>query len=133
MFMYRALALPDQYVDVGAGIRAWGLDGSIALNQGALPAATVTNGLSWADPMIAARYHDDIGNGFSATAYGDVGGFGAGAHIDWQVVGTIDYAYNSWIDFHGGLRSLNFSYGARLCGNGSGTAVRRIPGSGRLL
>src|SRR5262249_5446636 len=27
MFLYRPFALPDQYVDVGAGFRAWGFDG----------------------------------------------------------------------------------------------------------
>src|SRR5215510_15095628 len=26
------------------------------------------------------------------TAYGGVGGFGVGAHTDWQVLGTIDYS-----------------------------------------
>jgi hypothetical protein len=52
-------------------------------------------------------------SGFSATACGDIGGFGIGAHIDRQVAGTIDYAINSWVDPHHGLRSLNFSYGAR--------------------
>ena len=112
MFMYRPIIQPDQYVDVGLGVRAWGLAGNLSLSEGALPAISVANGLSWADPLIGARYHRDLGNGFGATAYGDVGGFGLGAHIDWQVVGTIDYAFNSWIDLHGGLRSLNFSYGA---------------------
>jgi hypothetical protein len=72
----------------------------------------VSNGLSWADPLIAARYHRELGNGYSATAYGDLGGFGIGAHFDWQLVGTIDYALKSWIDLHVGFRSLNFSYGA---------------------
>ena len=112
VFLYRAIAMPDQYVDVGLGVRGWGLDGSISLSQGLLPAVAVSNGLSWADPLIAARYHHDLGNGFSATAYGDVGGFGAGAHFDWQLLGTIDYAANSWIDLHGGFRDLSFSYGA---------------------
>jgi hypothetical protein len=111
MFLYRPISLPDQYVDVGAGVRGHGLAGSIVLNGGLLPPANVSNSLSWADPLIAARYHHDLGNGFSATAYGDIGGFGLGAHIDWQLVGTIDYALNSWIDLHGGFRSLNFNYG----------------------
>jgi hypothetical protein len=111
MFLYRAVAQPDQYVDVGAGVRAWGLEGNLSLNQGLLlPAFNVSNGTAWADPLIAARFHRDFGNGWGATAYGDVGGFGVGAHIDWQVIGTIDYQANSWIDLHGGFRSLNFSY-----------------------
>lgn len=116
MFFYRAIASPDQHLDVGAGVRAWGLDGSIALDQGLLPSVSVADGLSWADPMIAARFHQELGNGFGATAYGDVGGFGVGAHIDWQVLGTIDYTLKPGIDLHAGFRSLNFNYGAPRAG-----------------
>jgi len=60
-----------------------------------LSPATASNGGSWADPLLAARYHRDLGNGYSATVYGDIGGFGIGAHLDWQLVGTTDYALNS--------------------------------------
>jgi hypothetical protein len=112
MLMYRSIIQPDQYVDVGIGARAWGLAGNISLDEGILPSVSVANGLSWGDPLIGARYHRDFDNRFGATAYADVGGFGAGAHIDWQVVGTIDYSYDSRIDLHAGLRSLNFNYGA---------------------
>jgi len=112
VFLYRALAAPDQYVDVGIGVRGWGLAGGISLNEGLLPALNVSNGLSWADPLLAARYHRDLGDGFSLTAYGDVGGFGLGAHLDWQLIGTIDYAVASGVDLHAGFRSLNFNYGA---------------------
>ena len=112
--LHRALALPDQSADIGFGFRAWGLDGQIALSgrRQRLPAVTVVNGLSWADPLIAARYHYDFGNGFAATAYGDLGGFGLGAHFDWQLLGTLDYALRPGLDLHFGFRSLNFSYGA---------------------
>jgi len=111
MFLYRPFVQPDQYIDVGLGVRAWGFDGAITLNEGLLPAFNAANGLSWADPIFGARYHRELGNGFSATAYGDVGGFGAGAHIDWQLVGTIGYTLNSWVELHGGFRSMNFNYG----------------------
>ena len=114
VFLYRALALPEQNADIGLGFRAWGLDGQIALNprRQRVSPVTVANGLSWADPLIAARYHYDFGNGFAATAYGDLGGFGVGAHFDWQLLGTIDYALRPGLDLHAGFRSLNFSYGA---------------------
>jgi hypothetical protein len=46
------------------------------------------------------------------TAYGDVGGFGIGAHVDWQVIGTVDYALNPLWNLHLGYRSLNFNYQA---------------------
>ena len=67
-------------------------------------------GAGWGDPLLAGRYHYDFGNGFGATAYGDVGGFGLGAHTDWQVMGTLDYPLNSWINLRAGYRSLNFNY-----------------------
>jgi len=43
-----------------------------------------------------------------------VGGFGIGAHIDWQILATIDCALQPSTDLHAGFRSLNFNYaGAR--------------------
>jgi hypothetical protein len=111
VFLYRAIAAPDQYVDVGLGFRVWSVDGQIALNQGRLPAETVSSGFTFADPLIAARYHLELGNGFGTTLYGDLGGFGVGAHFDWQLVGTIDYAMRPGVHLHAGFRSLNFSYG----------------------
>ncbi len=77
-----------------------------------LPAVNISHGGAWADPLLAVRYHRELGNGFSATGYADVGGFGAGANVDWQLVATIDYAWKPGLDLHGGFRSLNFDYGA---------------------
>jgi hypothetical protein len=112
MFLYRTAVSPTDYVDLGIGVRVWGVDGTIALSRGLLPADTLTRGTAWADPMIAARYRRDLGNGLSATAYGDVGGFGAGANIDWQLIATLDYAIRPGIELHAGFRSLNFSIGS---------------------
>ena len=79
---------------------------------GFIPTVSVSRSRTWADPLIAARYHRDFGNGFGLTAYGDVGGFGIAAHADWQISGTLDYAWKSWLDLHVGYRSLNVSYQA---------------------
>ena len=110
VFLYRVLALPDQNADIGLGFRAWGLDGEIALNQlrRRLPPVTIANGLSWADPLISGRYHFDFGNGLGATASGDLGGFGVGAHFDWQLLGTIDYALRPGLDLHAGFPEPEF-------------------------
>lgn len=114
MLMYRAVAMPDQYVDVGVGFRAWGFDGDITLSPRfqRLRAVTVSHGGAWADPMIAVRYHRELGNGFAATGYADVGGFGAGADVDWQLMATLDYAWKPGLDLHAGFRTLNFNYSA---------------------
>ena len=71
---------------------------------------TIPEFATWGDPLIAARYHYDFGNGWGLSAYGDVGGFGVGAHVDWQLIGTIDYALKPWAALRLGYRSLNFDY-----------------------
>jgi hypothetical protein len=106
--LYRFLEDPAQFADAGLGFRAWGFASRVALNPGLLPGVSVNPGGGWTDPLIGARYHRDLGNGFSLTAYGDVGGFGVGAHTDWQVLGTVDYSLNPSWNLHLGYRSLNF-------------------------
>jgi hypothetical protein len=108
--LYRLFEEPNQYADLGGGFRAWGFGVNVRLNPGLLPGASVNQRAGWGDPLLAGRYHYNFGNGFGGTAYGDFGGFGLGAHTDWQVMGTVDYALNSWIDLHLGYRSLNFNY-----------------------
>jgi hypothetical protein len=112
VILYRALEDPVQFADAGLGFRAWGFSMNVNLNAGLLPAASVSRSAGWTDPLLAGRYHRDLGNGFGLTAYGDVGGFGVGAHIDWQVMGTVDYAPNPWLNLRLGYRSLNFNYQA---------------------
>ena len=112
VLLYHVLDQPVQSLDAGAGVRAWGFSAGLTLNGALLPTAGANRSASWADPLIAARYHRELGDGFGLTAYGDVGGFGVGAHVDWQVIGTVDYALKSWVALRLGYRSLNFNYTA---------------------
>jgi hypothetical protein len=116
ILFYRGLDSPEQYIDVGAGVRPWGFSATMTLNPGLLSRRVITRDVSWADPLIAARYHRELGNGFGVTGYADIGGFGIGADLDWQLLGTVDYAYNSSVSFHAGYRSIHFDYqpGTRL-------------------
>ncbi len=82
------------------------------MNGRLLPTASVTRTAGWADPLLAARYHRDIGDGLGVTVYADLGGFNVGARVDWQVIGTIDYAVTPSLALRLGYRSLNFNYQA---------------------
>jgi hypothetical protein len=112
LLLYHVIDQPVQSLDAGGGFRAWGFTSQLTLNGRLLPTANVTRSAEWGDPLVAARYHRELGNGFALTAYGDVGGFGVGAHADWQIVGTVDYALKSWVALRAGYRSLNFNYTA---------------------
>ncbi len=112
-FLYRLLDHPNQTIDAGLGFRFWDVSADTILNgRGVIPTVSVSDSGSWTDPLIAARYHCDFGNGFGLTGYGDVGGFGIAAHADWQITGTLDYALEPWMDLHVGYRSLNVRYSA---------------------
>ncbi|MGH7048144.1 MAG: hypothetical protein ACREE2_17350 [Stellaceae bacterium] len=110
--LYHWLDQPKQSLDGGIGFRAWSFNANLTLNGLIAPATSVTRQANWADPLIALRYHRDFGEGFGATAYGDIGGFGVGAHIDWQVFGTLDYALSPRASLRIGYLSLNFNYTA---------------------
>jgi hypothetical protein len=117
LLLYRPFEQRTQYADLGIGFRAWGFSANLTLNPGILPGQSVNRSAGWVDPLIAGRYHIELPSGFlpsgfGLTAYGDVGGFGVGAHSDWQVMGTIDYTLKPWVDLHLGYRSLNFDYTA---------------------
>jgi hypothetical protein len=113
LFLYHALDQPFQELDVGGGFRAWEFSTRLTLNGGLLPTVNVSRAAGWADPLLAARYHRDFSDGFGLTVYGDFGGFDvAGAHVDWQVIGTLDYALKPWATLRLGYRSLNFNYQA---------------------
>jgi hypothetical protein len=110
LLLYHVIDEPVQSLDAGGGFRSWGFSANLSLNGRLLPSASVTRSGGWGDPLIALRYHRELGQGFGVTAYGDVGGFGVGAHVDWQLMGTIDYTLKPWVALHLGYRSLNFNY-----------------------
>jgi hypothetical protein len=112
VFLYHAVEQPLQSIDAGAGFRGWGVSTVTTLNPGILPGTSVTASGGWTDPLIAARYHRDFGNGLGLTAYGDLGGFDLNAHNDWQIIGSLDYAWKPWVSLHLGYRSLNVTYQA---------------------
>lgn len=116
LLLYHAVEQPIQSLDAGVGFRAWGISSRLTLNGGLLPTVAVNRRAGWGDPLIAARYHRDFGNGFGLTAYGDVGGFGVAAHADWQVLGTLDYDLKPWVALRAGYRSLNVSASSSTLG-----------------
>jgi hypothetical protein len=82
----------------------------LSLNPGLLPATSVIRSDGGTGPLLGGLYRREPRNGLGLTAYGDVGGFGVGAHVDWQVIGTVDYAASPTRCYHiallPGARSL---------------------------
>ena len=57
-FLYRLFERPAQTIDGGLGFRWWGASADTTLvGRGPVPTQSVSVSGSWADPLIAARYH----------------------------------------------------------------------------
>jgi hypothetical protein len=68
---------------------------------------------NWFDPVVAARVGVPLGGKWSASAYGDVGGFGIGSDITWQATGSVNYQVNHKLRLGLGWRSfkVHFDHG----------------------
>lgn len=106
----RVVSLPDQSLDVGPGVRAIGMSAEFTVDPGRLqPGFTKSPGVSWADPILAVRYHYDFGPRWGLTAYGDIGA-GTQSTLTWQLLGTVDYRVTDAIALRFGYRHMQFQY-----------------------
>lgn len=105
---YRIFEDGVQGIDIGAGARYYNFRIGLDLNPGLLPAESASRTFSWTDPIVAARYRVQFAPQWLLTLYGDIGGFGAGSELSWQLIGTIDYRLTENIDLRIGYRHLQF-------------------------
>ena len=102
---YRVVQTGENSIDIGGGVRAYGVSNMLSLRnqRGSRSFSTWS---AWADPLIALRAHTDFGGGLGASFYGDVGGFGAGSKLSWQIIGSLDYQLTAAIALRVGYRYL---------------------------
>jgi opacity protein-like surface antigen len=106
--LFRVLELPDQSLDIGAGVRIWNAETKLSLNPGRLPGVIQKDSITWSDPLVAARYHIDLTKSFGLSAYGDIGSFDAGSVLTWQAMGSLDYSLSQSTVLRAGWRYLTF-------------------------
>ncbi len=106
---YRVLDNGTATLDVLAGGRLWYMSTDITLT--AAPFTLQASGSkTWVDPIIGISGAVDLGNGFGLHGEADIGGFGAAADLDWQVVGALKYQYNQSVALELGYRYLDVNY-----------------------
>ncbi|MEQ9692899.1 hypothetical protein [Shimia sp. SDUM112013] len=93
---YRVSETATSQVDLMGGLRGYDMDVGGQFNGGGNP--TFGGSDKWVDPVIGLRGRWALSDQWSLTALGDVGGFGLGSDLSWQVLATFDYALNdSWL------------------------------------
>ena len=108
---YRLVDTGTATLDVLAGGRLWSIDTDLTVT-GPLGGVVgqASGSKTWVDPLIGVAGDVALGNGFGLHGEADVGGFGVGAEIDWQVQGTLQYRYNDTVTLEAGYRYLAVDY-----------------------
>jgi hypothetical protein len=106
---YRVLDEPKAALDLLAGVRVTSFDGDVKVKG---PLASGGGGVvkTWADPVLAARVAVPIGKGWTASAYGDVGGFGLASKSTWQLAAMASHAWGRRWTASLGWRHLRIDY-----------------------
>lgn len=110
-------------VDLLGGLRAWNIDGQVAA-----PAigVNVAPGKDFVDPIIALRGLTPLSDRWSLLGYVDIGGFGVGSDLTWQLAVTANYQASEHLYLSVGWRHLFVDYsdgGTRFNGAMTGPVI----------
>jgi len=101
------------WAEIGIGGRLNSLEGGLYVAPGdvALPEIDVSQTKTWFDPLIAARFTVPFENSkWRLGIRGDIGGFGIGSDIAWQVYPLVGYRFSHLFELGAGYRALGMKY-----------------------
>jgi hypothetical protein len=117
-------------VDAFTGFRYWHLGSSLEFEPNPLGQKFSTS-QNWVDPLVGARLQMPLSPKLRFTVFGDVGGFGAGSQLEWQVAGLLGYQLKKRFTLQAGYRYLDvnyrsggFKYDVAMSGLLLGTTIR---------
>lgn len=94
---YRVLDREGVDVDLLAGIRVYTVSIDTELKGGIAPKVKDDASDTWVDPVIGLRSRLMLDEDWFIGVSGDVGGFGAGSKLTYQVLGTVGWEFaDSW-------------------------------------
>jgi opacity protein-like surface antigen len=94
------------------GARVNGLDGGLTFKeQSVLPAGTeLSQNKWWVDPIVGLRLHSNAARRVNATFYAEIGGFGLGSDLEWQIFPVVDVRVTKRMSLDLGYRWLSMNY-----------------------
>ena len=107
---YRAIDTEHASLDLLAGLRAWSVDTRFKLHGGLLPDQEFEHNENWVDPVIGLHGQYQFDSGIFIRALSQVGGFGVGSDLTWDVFGGLGYQFNDSISATAGYRHLEVDY-----------------------
>ena len=111
LLSYRVVDARPAYVDFFAGARVYSFYSEIVLRPNLGQTGIQASGTStWADPIVGVRGRYYVSRAVFLNGHGDIGGFGAGSELTWQVLGAVGVQAARWCDLQLGYRALGFEY-----------------------
>jgi len=100
--------------EVGVGGRLTSLSTDIDVRRNVLPAGTeeitASGSKTWFDPVIITRLSTDIKDKWLFQFRGDIGGFGIGSDLTWQLQAYAGYRFGKVFQLTAGYRLLSIDY-----------------------
>jgi len=104
---YRVIDTERLKIDGLAGFRYWHFGERASFTNNTL---NFTGSQNWVDPLVGGRITGILTPKVEVTIGGDVGGWGAGSQIDYQVFGLLGYRIKPALALEAGYRYLYFDY-----------------------
>ena len=106
LFGYRVVDDGPMFVDLMAGGRFTSIKIDVELTG---PLQTIERDTKKTEfgPVIASRVRFPLSERWGVALYGDLGGFGIGADLSWQLLGTVQYAISDNWSLVAGWRHFN--------------------------
>jgi hypothetical protein len=102
-------------VQLMAGVMYTDISMQLSL-EGPIQPRNLKTGDNWIDPMVGLRFVSPVSERWSFAGFGQVGGFGVGSDLTWQLTGSFSYQMTERSNLLIGYRYMDFDYES-----GSGT------------
>lgn len=118
-----------QWLDAGVGGRINSIGSNLKIDPGdILPGTEFSMNETWFDPIIVARLMTNFNNEkWQLGLYTDIGGFGIGSDITWQINPFASYQLGNWFKLGAAYRWLGINY---TTGTGAETFLYDVTTSG---
>ena len=106
---FRVLKRERFTIDALTGFRTWHLAQNLQFSPSRL-GLEFQGSQNWVDPLVGGRIQVALTPKMEITIAGDVGGWGAGSQLDYQVVGLLGYKIKPKWTLRAGYRYLDVNY-----------------------
>jgi hypothetical protein len=96
-------------IDFLTGIRYWYFGEDLKFTP-FVPFLNFSKSQNWVDPLVGGRIEAALSRKTVFTLAGDVGGWGTGSQLEYQIVGLLGYKLKPNMTLQGGYRYLYFDY-----------------------